>query len=377
MYNPGGRAKRFNRPPFPNKKNMKKYIFLMSLLVAGTLGFLSAGTVAAFAQGSTPSSNPVQEKPLSVLLVERDVPQTRVDFEPVVNHGALVANLSDETIEVDIESPIPQGLYVVKKFFPTFGHDSLLAMPMQFPQKVAISEYKTLDRPLIDTKNNETVFRWENISIPAKQAVIAQYDNYFGPRSQFYTKDGLKILELDIRTSFKASSIDGGKGVVFELYYDMENKGKEEIEDILMDVILPDSVYVEEEKPPVQLFEVADAVASPQVNIMRGMLGDGFGKAAVGTIFTVDIRSIQPGSSHNIWMKVMGKNIAKEGDSYPLLTFQYRTKGNPIWPPTILRSKKKLEITRYSYRHANLILPDNKLFRFEPDGIKVFQINGL
>jgi|GEM_PF-1599748 len=356
---------------------MKKYFFLISFLTAVTLGLLSADFLPAIAQGSTTVSIPAQEKSSSVLLVERDVPQTRVGFEPIVNHEALVANLSDGTIEVDIESPIPKGLYVVKKFFPTFGNDSLLAIPMRFPQEVAISEYKILDRPLIDTKNNETVFRWTNISIPAKQAVIAQYDNYFGPRSQFYTKDGLKILELDIRTSFKASSIDSGKGIVLEVNYDMENKGKEEIEDILMDVIVPDSVYGEDEKPPVQLFEVADAVASPQVNIMRGMLGDGFGKAAVGTIFTVDIKSMKPGDSHTVWMKVIGKNIAKKGDSYPLLTVQYRTKGNPIWPPTILKSKKKLEITRFYYRHANLILPDGKLFRFEPDGVKVVQMMGL
>jgi hypothetical protein len=359
------------------KKNMKRYFFLISFLAVVTLGLLSADFLPAIAQGPTTVSIPAQEKSSSVLLVERDVPQTRVGFEPVVNHEALIANLSDKTIEVDIESPIPQGLYVVKKFFPTFGNDSLLAVPMRFPQQVTISDYKVLESPLIDTKNNETVFRWANISIPAKHAVIAQYDNYFGSRSQFYTKDGLKILELDIRTSFKASSIDGGKGVVFELYYDMENRGKEDIEDILMDVIVPDSVYIEDEKPPVQLFEVADAVASPQVNIMRGMLGDGFGKAAVGTIFTIDIQSIKPGNFHSIWMKVIGKSVANKGDSYPLLTFQYRMKGNPIWPPTILKSKNKLEITRFYYRHANLILPDGKLFRFEPDGVKVVQMMGL
>ncbi len=356
---------------------MKKYIFLISVWVIVALGFLSVDTAPVFAQGSTASSKPVQEKPLSILLIERDVPQTRIGFEPIVNHEALIANLSDKTIEVDIESPIPKGLYVVKKFFPTFGNDSLLAIPMRFPQQVNISDYKILESPLIDRKNNETVFRWTNISIPAKQAVIAQYDNYFGPRSQFYTKDGLKILELEVRTSFKASSIDSGKGIVLEVNYDMENKGKEEIEDILMDVIVPDSVYEEDEKPPVQLFEVADAVASPQVNIMRGMLGDGFGKAAAGTIFTINIQSIKPGASHNLWMKVIGKNIAKRGDSYPLLTLQYRMKGDPIWPPTILKSKKKLEITRFSYRHANLILPDGKLFRFEPDGVKVVQMMGL
>lgn len=356
---------------------MKKYIFLIGLLAVATFGFLSAEALPAFAQQSSASSKPPLDKSTSILLIERDIPQTRVGFDPVVNHEALVVNLSDETIKVDIESPIPKGFYVVKKFFPTFGHDSLLAVPMQFPQQVTISDYKILERPLIDTKNDETVFRWTNISIPAKQAVIAQYDNYFGSRSQFYTTAGLKILELDIRTSFRASFIDGGKGVVFELYYDLENRGKEEIEDILMDVILPDSVYQEEGKPPVQLFEAADAVASPEVKVDRGMLGDGFGNAAVGTIFTISIQSIKPGNSHNLWMKVIGKKVAKSGDSYPLLTFQYRMKGNPIWPSTILKSKKKLEIIRFSYRHTNLILPDSKLFRFKPDGVKIVQMEGL
>ena len=193
--------------PFGMKKYMKKYFFLIGLMAAVTLGFLWADADPAFAQGSTLASMPAQEKSPSVLLVERDVPQTRVGFEPVVNHEALIVNLSDETIEVDIESPIHQGFYVVKKFFPAFGNDSLLAMPMRFPKQVTISDYKILERPLIDTKNDHTVFRWANISIPVKQAVIAQYDNYFGSRSQFYTKNGLKILELDILTSFKASII--------------------------------------------------------------------------------------------------------------------------------------------------------------------------
>jgi len=334
--------------------------------------FASAKAVPVFASGqSGDSSKSAKKQASNILVIDRDVPQTRVGFEPVVNHEAMVVNLSDKTVTVDIESPIPRGLYVEKKFFPAFGNDSLLSLPMHFPEKVAVSDYKILERPIIDRKNGETVFRWKNVAIPPKQAAIAQYDNYMGPRSQFYTGEGLRILGLDIRNSHKASVIDGGKAVVFEIYYDFENRGHEEVKSVLMDLILPDKIFGEEGKEPVNLFDVTDAVASPEIKIMRGMLGDGFGKPAEGTIFTFAVDAIKPGKSVGFWIKVIGKKMAGEGSSYPLLSFQGQTDGSPVWPPTQVKSNKQLNITRYSYRYANLILPDKRLFRFDPSGVRV------
>lgn len=345
---------------------------LCALIAAAAIGFIGCK------DGGNPSPSsprPAQTELTSVLLVERDVPQTRVDFDPVINHEALVVNLSDKTIEVDIESQIPKGLYVVKKFFPAFGEESLLAMPMYYPQEVNVSDYKILQRPSIEEKKDgEAIFSWNSISILPKQAIIAQYDNYFGNLGQFYTKDGLKVLELFLRTSYTASLKEGGKVVAFELNYDLENKGKSEIEDIVMDIILPDEVYPEGENSVVKLFEVTEAYASPNIKVDRGMLGDGFGKAATGTIFTVRIGKIKPGESHKLSMKVEGKRMAERGESYPLFTFQYRTKGDHIWPPTTLKSKKELEITKFYYKEANIILPDSKLFRFKPEKIEVVPV---
>jgi hypothetical protein len=345
----------------------------VGLFLAATLGIILLCAVPIFAEQSADSSKGPGKQLGSVLVVERDVPQTRVGFDPVVNHEALVANLSDETIKVDIESPVPSGLYVVKKFFPAFGQKSLLAIPMEFPEKVEVSNYKVLERPLIDTKKGKTVFRWKDVFIAPREGVIAQYDNYSGPLSQFYTDAGIRVLGLDVRSTYKASAIDGGGGVVFDLYYELENRGKEEMKGIMMDLILPDTVYNDETGPPVQLFEMADAVASPEIKIMRGLLGDGFGKAAEGVIFTIAIDSLKPGSSRSLWMKVIGKKPAKQGKSYPLISFQGQTKGSPLWPSTNVKTQKKLRVSRYSYQYANLILPDKRLFSFEPTGVRVVE----
>lgn len=331
--------------------------------------------IASMASDSNPSAM-AQDKP-SILLVERDVPQTRVGFEPIINHEALIANLSDKTIEIDIESPIPKGLYIVKKFYPTFGQESLLAMPIYFPQKVKITSYKILERPSIERRNEEIVFRWANVSIPPGQAVIAPYENYFGNLSQFYIKGGLRVLELHVYTSYDVSLKDGGKRVIFNLNYNLENKGENDVEDLLMDVILPDVVYPEGEKSEIKLFDTTETTASSQVKFHRGMVGDGFGKAATGTIFTANISKIKPGEANKLWMRVEGKKGADRGECYPLFTFQFRMKGPPIWPRTILKSKKKLEIERFYYRQSNLVIPDSKLFRFGPQRIELVSVRDL
>lgn len=314
----------------------------------------------------------------SILMVERDVPQTRVGFEPIINHGTLIANLSDETIELDIESPIPKGLYVVKKFYPTFGQESLLAMPMYFPHKVDISNYKILEAPSIEKKNEETIFKWANTTITPKQAIIAQYENFFGNLDQFYTKNGLKVANLYIHTSYAASLRDGGKTVIFNLNYRLQNKGKNDLEDVLIDFILPDTVYPNGEGSGIKLFNVIRTTASPGVKFHRGMLGDGFGKAATGTIFTIGIPRLKEGEVNSVSLKVEGERTAEQGESFPLFTFQYRLKeGERIWPPTVLKSKKKLELTKFYYIQSNLVLPDSRLFKFEPTRINVVPIRGF
>lgn len=345
---------------------MKKSLPLLNLLVS-----------VPFLLLIKPDFISAEKTRLPILLVERDVPQTRVGFEPIINHEALIVNLSSKTIEIDIESPIPKGLYVVKKFYPTFGEESLLAMPMYFPQKVKISGYKILERPSVEKKDGDIVFRWTKVSIPPEQAVIAQYENYFGNLSQFYIKDGLRVLELHIQNVYDVSLKDGGRRVIFNLSYELKNEGENDAEDILMDVILPDVVYPEGENSEIKLFDVIETTASSQVKFHRGMLGDGFGKAATGTIFTAHIPKIKPGEVSKLLMKVKGKKLAKRGESYPLFTLQFRMKGPPIWPPTILKSKKSLEIEKFYYRQPNLVIPDSKLFRFSPHRIEVVPVKGF
>lgn len=304
---------------------MKKPLFTLCLVTVIAMGLISARTIPAFADGQSADSSKTKKKQVHpVLVVERDVPQTRVGFEPIVNHEAMVVNLSKEAITVDIESPIPRGRYIVKKFFPAFGRNTLLGIPMEYPQKIEVSKYNILERQNIVTHGDKTIFQWKNVSIPPGQAAIAQFDNYLGPLSQFYTESGLRILDLDIRSSYKTAFVDDGKAVVLDLSYEMENLGSKEMQNILMDVIVPDKVFPEGPNPPVQIFETADAVASPQITMMRGMLGDGFGKAAEGIIFSISIDSIKPGETRTFWMKVIGKNWAKRGKA--TLSFLFRVK---------------------------------------------------
>jgi hypothetical protein len=90
-----------------------------------------------------------------VLIVERDIPQTR-NLIPIVNHEVMVVNLSDEELEVDIKSPLLKELYVRSKFYPAFGETSLIAAPMYAPYEIELSDYTILGTPLIEVKEEES-----------------------------------------------------------------------------------------------------------------------------------------------------------------------------------------------------------------------------
>ncbi len=308
----------------------------------------------------------------NVLVVERDVPQTRTNaFVPVINHEALVANLSDRAIEVSIESPVPDGFYKVEQFFPAFGQESLLAVPMAFPDKISIANYNILERPAVETRDGRVRYIWPKVQIKPGHAAIAQYDNYFGRLARFFDAQGLRFLELSFATDYKASLDTRRKTVSFDMQWRIKNEGKEDIEDIVIDYILPDTVHSLVGKPDSRFFSVSELSHSEGIKSSRGMLGDGFGNPATGSIFVMNAAKLKPGESGRFWAKVRGEKMADRGRIWPLVTVQCRMKGERIWPASLLKSPAPLRIKSFYYRQCNLILPDAQIFHLESESVNL------
>jgi hypothetical protein len=347
------------------------YPILPKLVAGATFCIIALG----MAQGSDlakSGSRGGEPQMATVLIVERDVLQTRTNaFTPIINHEALVANLSDHPIEVSIESPVPDGLYKVDQFYPAFGQDSLLAAPMYFPDKIAIAKYEILERPSVETKNARVRFIWPKVRIKPGHAAIAQYDNYFGRLSQFWSEKGLRLLDLSIAAEYKASFEVRSKEISFDLQWRLKNQGKEDIENIMLDFILPDTVHSLEGKPDTTFFNLNRLSHSEGIKSSRGMLGDGFSRPATGSILAMNTPKLKPGETSILWAKVKGEKLVEKGRIWPLVTVQCRMKGDRIWPATFLHSSTPLKTSSFYYRQCNMILPDAYLFHLEPESVKV------
>ncbi len=306
----------------------------------------------------------------SILVIERDVPQTR-NFVPVINHEAMIVNLSEEDLTIDIKSPVPKELYVIGEFYPAFMEMSLLSEPRYYPYEVEISDYTLLDRAAIEENDEEVIFHWRGVRIAPGKAVIAQYDNYFGDVTQFYREDGLALFDLFIHTSYSASFQSGE--ALFALSYDMENRGKEDMEFVEFRLFFPDITFLGEENAPTKMVEVTELSVSPNVEPYRGFICDGFGNTAEGTIFPVSVGRLKPEEHYKFFVKVKGIKKMERGEIYPLVTVRYRMAGERIWPPTIVSSEKSLEMKNFYYHYPSLVFPDRKLFKLGPKSVEVVE----
>jgi len=335
-----------------NPRRAVAFILALCLVVlAGSDWSLYAAGTAQRAPGAA----------TQLVIVERDVPQTR-NFDPVINHEALITNTSAKTLSVDIVSPITKGLNTKGRFFPAFGQDSLLGEPMQSPYQIGASKYDVLGRPVLAEENGQQCYIWRRVAIKPGSAVIAQYDNYYGKRSQFTTRQGVRLCDLDVRTDYKATV--SGKNVVLTLSYRLKNLGTHPWRGIFFGAFLPDTVAGE--KVDLVNMEISKTSASAGAHVERSAISDGRERMTHGSDLTFMLDALLPGQEASCWLVVSGV-MKNPGGIYPLLTIQARSEGDRIWPKTIVRSTGKIKTEGFYYRHLSMVMPDPKYFVISKD----------
>lgn len=305
---------------------------------------------------------PTPMRDATLVMVERDVPQTR-NFDPIVNHEAMVVNISPAPVVVDIVSPIPEGFNVAGKFYPAFENESLLGVPIESPFDLKIDKYQVLGKPEIVTEGARTEFVWRRVRIGPNEAAVAQYDNYFGPRDRFSTEYGVSVADLDVRCSYSVET--RGHEATFKLDYRLRNLGRHPLEYLMVGVFLPDTVLAESGEQ--QLVRVAEVSAPPSVDVDRTSMSDGLGRMAQGSDFYIREKELPPGKEIACSLRVRG-TVTGSGDIYPLMTIQAKSEGDRLWPETRLVRESPIELKTFYYRHLSLVIPDPHHFRVEPDG---------
>lgn len=336
---------------------MRTTLRLLTILCAGVLLLCSSQSF-----GNS------KREPLPLYIIERDTLQTR-NFIPIVNHETMIVNLGDYGLTLDLVSDIPPGKFRKGPAYPAFLEESLLPDPLFAPIEVAPTKTTHLDKPDITTHNTTASFTWHDISLPPGEALIAQYDNYYGDSGLFCQKDGFKIEGLAIKTQYSTKREDETRWVM-SFTYTIHNKTGTTIKELSFGVFIP-CENINEDGGTAPIFKIEEVCLSPDIEFSRVTRTDGFGNAAAGINVMHWMDEFGSDATASFSFRLVGQQGTANSAIWPLITIMGRSLQRALWPPSIIKTETPVREGRFSYVSYNLIVQDCKRMRMSPRGITV------
>ncbi len=306
-------------------------------------------------------------EPLPLYIIERDTLQTR-NFVPIINHESMIVNLGDHPLDIKVTSKIPDGKFKKGSAYPAFLQESLLPDPLFAPVEVSPIKTSYLAQPDIITKDNSTSFVWKKVSIPQKEALIVQYDNYYGKQGLYWRENGIEIHGLEINTNFKANHLDGD-ACELSFEFEMINKTGNDLNDLALGFFVPVRQIGEDNEDV--LFNIDEICISPNIETSQVTGTDGFGKAAFGVDVVSWSDTFPKYGTMHFSVRLLGTKKTKQGTIWPMLTLRGRSQQKPIWPVTDIKADGPVKEGRFYYLSYNLVLRANQVITLSPKGVNV------
>jgi hypothetical protein len=332
---------------------------------------LATGVLLGLLLISTTVSDADQGDEVPLYVIERDTLQTR-NFVPIINHETMVVNLGEAGLSLHLASPIPAGKNRTGPFYPAFLEDSLLPDPLFSPLEVAPDKVSYLDRPQLVEKESAPAFVWEKVELPAREAVIAQYDNYLGEPDLYRRPAGLDIYGLKINSRYQATELENGQWEL-ALTYTLVNETASDISDFSLEIFFPLTRHSEDDEDETgRVFLAPDQIcSSPNLEVARITRADGFGRPAAGLSALLRIEALGAGQQRSFFIKVSGRREERSGTLWPTLSLRGRSLQPAIWPPTSIEAVPAVKEARFSYLAYNLVLQDSRILELSAAGFRV------
>ncbi len=322
---------------------------------------------------SEQNMEPVNKKNGKLVMIERDTIQTR-NLVPVINHAALIVNPGSEPLRVSIESPLSMPQYSENSPLAAFGEDSLLGAPMFAPFAVPYEKCLVLEKPELRKVEQGFAYAWKDVPIAAKQAAMAQYDNYFGPIGRFFRPDGLEFSGLKLIEEYTIQR----KGAEYDLHFTiiLKNTGGQDIDEAFFRLFLPTALVMEGEPPYQPLIEVDEIWGGEKIGVDTSTMVDGTGRTAKGIDASIPIGRIPRGQEYRFVLQLKMK-IVTDNFLLPLLTILGRSPGNRCWPPTRLPDPAVQPEKRFNYLFYNLVIGDRFAIELKSGNARIVHVETL
>ena len=344
------------------------------MLIIIAFGFITTvcADVPDVKLGSQPLSSrenftDASDLPAPILVVERDTIRSVALRSPdealVMNHEICLLNRLNQSITVNFSSFVPGDKYKRCKFYPAFGSNALLDLPLFMPayMQSRVKNITWLDNlPYYDappevniTETEEgAVYHYDNVTIEPGVAVIAVYENYYDTMESLYTPYGLNTTNLAVFESYRVFYADNQ--TIFNLNYELKNTGNNTIYGIRFGTFFPYRNISEK------------TYSSPNVTCTEVTMQDGTGEWAKGYLCVLNLRTLDTNSRYQYSLN-FSTSTPPQSSLQPVLILTYPTdkvegEEERIWHPWELNIEDidmENEVSRIRYyTMVTMIIPD-------------------
>jgi hypothetical protein len=240
--------------------------------------------------------------------------------------------------------------------------------PLFSPEELSPKITGYLAIPEIAVKGDETSFVWKRVNLPAGEALIAQYDNYFDEPSAFWKNEDLEVVGLVVHTIYSLEHQKTGHSYLFK--YEIQNTNAVPVEEFLFETFVP--VKIHNEQLDSTLISLTELAASPDVTPSQVTKSDGYGRASTGVSAYIWAPKLAPGEKKAFFIRLSGFSPQGAADTiWPVLILRGRLGVSPIWPRTILGGVSADNIESFYYVSYNLVMRDSKMISINNGEMKV------
>lgn len=322
---------------------------------------------------STPTETPpVKENTSDLYVLEKD--HIFGGFTDVDNyHHTLIINTSQDSIVFNVESPTPLGLKRESIRSPAFG-DYIPTAYADYFDIPNISKAYLANKP--DTSTTESHF-WNNLRLGPSEGFLVPYSNYYGEGEELFIKSfGVNnFLGLEVISDYKIER-DGTNSsyLNLEIKQTMVNTTEENM------YVIGISIHVPKELRTRTIDTTYYNIISDTMltNVKKAAYyrewgtSDGFGLWTNGQNVEIQADVLPPGGSFNFNIKMTIEPLLNKFEIYPSSIISFYTKGERIWPKSIITYKGKEYTGHVDYLKAvGLGIPTYILFSINNGELKV------
>jgi hypothetical protein len=321
----------------------------------------------------SPTETPTEE-PSDLYVLESDVifgGYTDVD----IYHNTIIINTSSDSILFDVESPTPSGLKRESIRSPSFGDYAYFSLEYSDYYDIP-NMSKTYLTTEPDTSTSESHF-WNNLRLAPSEGIHVPYSNYYGEGEELFIKSlGVNNFSgLEVTSEYKIEWDEENSSYLnLEIKQTMENTTEENMYVVGIFLHVPRELSTRQIDTTYYRIISDTLLTDVEKSAYCRDWGkvDGFGLWTVGQYVNMQSDVLRPDGSFDFTIKMTIEPLLDKFEIYPSLIISFYTKGERIWPKSIITYNGEENNGNVDYLKAVVLaIPTYILFSINNGELKV------